>query len=155
MPRRLAWAVLPALAIIGAPPAAAATITAGYVMSDGAGALPVAASSDRLGDWHDAAGARVPGATAADADLASLTIAIAVQRGAGTDRGKAGAPIASRATATATAKTIARLPEPATWVMLILGFGGVGGAVRRQLRRSDERFNEHIRRIVASGDETA
>lgn len=153
MPRRLAWAVLPALAIIAAPPAAAATITAGYVMSDGAGAQPVAASSDRLGDWHDAAGARVPGATAADADLASLTIAIAVQRGAGTDRGKAGAPIASRATATA--KTIARLPEPATWVMLILGFGGVGAAVRRQLRRSDERFNEHIRRIVASADETA
>lgn len=47
---------------------------------------------------------------------------------------------------------VARLPEPATWTMLILGFGAIGGIVRHRLRRSEERFNERIRRIAAGDD---
>lgn len=45
-----------------------------------------------------------------------------------------------------------RLPEPATWGLMILGFGGIAGAMRRRLRKSDADFTARIRRI-ADGDE--
>ncbi len=44
---------------------------------------------------------------------------------------------------------IAHLPEPATWAMLIIGFGAIGALVRRRFRLSEERFNERIRRITS------
>lgn len=50
------------------------------------------------------------------------------------------------------ASRIARLPEPATWAMMIIGFGLIGGAVRRGLRKSDERFNTYIRSITEDAD---
>lgn len=54
--------------------------------------------------------------------------------------------------AAATASRIARLPEPATWVMLIMGFGVIGGLVRRGLKRSDARFDAYIRSITEDAD---
>lgn len=49
----------------------------------------------------------------------------------------------------AKAETPAILPEPATWVMLLLGFGAIGAFVRRKFRKSEERFNQRIRSIEA------
>jgi hypothetical protein len=43
----------------------------------------------------------------------------------------------------------ARLPEPATWAMLVLGFGGIGWMARRHQRRSEAAFTERLRRIAA------
>lgn len=51
--------------------------------------------------------------------------------------------------AEAKADTPAILPEPATWVMLLLGFGAIGAFVRRKFRKSEERFNQRIRSIEA------
>ncbi|WP_294044724.1 PEPxxWA-CTERM sorting domain-containing protein [Sphingomonas sp.] len=42
----------------------------------------------------------------------------------------------------------AHLPEPATWGMLILGFGGIGFGLRRAHQRSEAKFNEKIKRIT-------
>jgi hypothetical protein len=41
-----------------------------------------------------------------------------------------------------------RLPEPATWALMILGFGGVAGAMRHRVRKSERDFNDRIRRIT-------
>lgn len=41
--------------------------------------------------------------------------------------------------ASATAESVAAVPEPATWALMILGFGIVGSALRR--RRTQVRFN--------------
>ncbi len=46
------------------------------------------------------------------------------------------------------------VPEPAAWGMMILGFGVVGAAMRRRIRRSDAAFEEKIRRI-ATGEAIA
>jgi hypothetical protein len=37
--------------------------------------------------------------------------------------------------------TFAAVPEPATWALLILGFGLVGGALRRKERQTRVRYN--------------
>jgi hypothetical protein len=42
----------------------------------------------------------------------------------------------------------AHLPEPASWALLICGFGGIGFALRRAHRRSEAKFDEKIRRIT-------
>ncbi len=47
--------------------------------------------------------------------------------------------------------SISAVPEPATWAMMILGFGAVGGAMRAARRRSDERFDARIKRIAEGG----
>ena len=39
------------------------------------------------------------------------------------------------------------VPEPATWGMMILGFGVVGAAMRRRVRASEVRFNAEIKSI--------
>lgn len=49
----------------------------------------------------------------------------------------------------ATRKSTAMLPEPATWIMMLLGFGAIGGLLRWRFRRSEARFTEKIRRIEA------
>lgn len=41
----------------------------------------------------------------------------------------------------------AAVPEPATWGMMILGFGVVGAAMRRRVRASEVRFETKIKRI--------
>lgn len=41
-----------------------------------------------------------------------------------------------------------RLPEPATWGLMILGFGCVAGAMRHRVRKSERDFNDRIRRIT-------
>ena len=43
----------------------------------------------------------------------------------------------------------ARLPEAATWGMLLLGFGAVGFALRKAKALSDARFEEKIKRLAA------
>jgi hypothetical protein len=52
--------------------------------------------------------------------------------------------IQSFATATPAA---AAVPEPATWGMMILGFGVAGAAMRRRVRASEVRFNAKIKSI--------
>lgn len=49
-------------------------------------------------------------------------------------------------------RLISRLPEPATWVMMILGFGAIGLVIRYGIRRSEARFTARVRRI-AEGEE--
>ena len=44
--------------------------------------------------------------------------------------------------------SISAVPEPATWAMMIIGFGVVGGAMRAAKRRSDETFDAKIKRIA-------
>nr|WP_235532851.1 PEPxxWA-CTERM sorting domain-containing protein [Sphingomonas sp. Leaf412] len=44
------------------------------------------------------------------------------------------------------------LPEPATWALMILGFGGIAGAMRHRLRKSDAEFTERVRRIADGED---
>ena len=58
-------------------------------------------------------------------------------------------PVRRNVMARAKRDEVATLPEPTTWVMLLLGFGAMGGALRWKLRRSEERFNARIRRIEA------
>ena len=41
------------------------------------------------------------------------------------------------------------VPELASWAMMILGMGAVGAAMRRQVRRSDAKFDARIKRIAA------
>lgn len=41
------------------------------------------------------------------------------------------------------------VPEPASWALMIAGFGAVGYGMRRAVRRSDARFDLRIRRIAA------
>ena len=41
-----------------------------------------------------------------------------------------------------------RLPEVATWAMLLIGFGAVGFALRKAKALSDARFEEKIRRLA-------
>lgn len=45
----------------------------------------------------------------------------------------------------ATSSAVAAVPEPATWAMMILGMGAIGFAMRRGIRRSDEKFTAKIR----------
>jgi hypothetical protein len=49
---------------------------------------------------------------------------------------------------TNTAATAA-VPEPASWAMMMLGFGAVGFAMRSAKRRSDVKFDMKIKRIAA------
>lgn len=48
-----------------------------------------------------------------------------------------------------TATAMSHVPEPATWAMLMIGFGMTAAGVRRWMRRSQARFDERIRRIAA------
>lgn len=47
---------------------------------------------------------------------------------------------------------ISRLPEPATWAMMVAGFGLAGYALRRRIRASERRFTERMRRIAEGRD---
>lgn len=58
-------------------------------------------------------------------------------------------PVRRNVLARAAKSEVATLPEPATWVMLLFGFGAMGAALRWKLRRSEARFNARIRRIEA------
>lgn len=44
---------------------------------------------------------------------------------------------------------VAAVPEPATWAMMLIGFGGIGLTIRRAKRRSDEKFEAKIKRLAA------
>ena len=40
------------------------------------------------------------------------------------------------------------VPEPSTWAMMLLGFGGIGLALRKAKARSDEEFEAKIKRLA-------
>lgn len=44
---------------------------------------------------------------------------------------------------------VGSVPEPATWAMMILGFGLIGFGMRNGIRRSNVKFDAKIKRIVA------
>lgn len=44
---------------------------------------------------------------------------------------------------------VAAVPEPASWAMMLVGFGAVGLAMRSAKRRSDVKFDMKIKRIAA------
>jgi PEP-CTERM motif len=43
------------------------------------------------------------------------------------------------------------VPEPASWALMILGFGAVGAVLRRRHLASEAAFTAHVRAIAASG----
>lgn len=50
-----------------------------------------------------------------------------------------------------TLKTVAPVPEPSTWALMLAGFALVGVAMRRAIRTSEQRFTDKVRRIATSG----
>jgi hypothetical protein len=44
----------------------------------------------------------------------------------------------------------AAVPEPASWALMIGGFGLLGGALRRQYRKSENRFTAKVRAVAMS-----
>ena len=44
---------------------------------------------------------------------------------------------------------VAAVPEPATWAMMLIGLAGIGLAVRRAKRLSDEKFEAKIKRLAS------
>jgi hypothetical protein len=46
--------------------------------------------------------------------------------------------------------SVAAVPETATWLMMILGFGAIGAVMRRAHRQSEERFTSQVRAIAAA-----
>ena len=50
---------------------------------------------------------------------------------------------------TGIAAAIAAVPEPAGWALMILGFGLLGLVLRRQVRRSNARFDRAIKQAYA------
>ena len=46
------------------------------------------------------------------------------------------------------ATSISAVPEPATWMMMILGFGLVGGVLRSAYRKSEEEFTRKVRSLA-------
>jgi hypothetical protein len=50
-----------------------------------------------------------------------------------------------------TLKTVAPVPEPSTWALMLAGFALVGVAMRRAIRTSEQRFTDKVRRIATTG----
>lgn len=46
--------------------------------------------------------------------------------------------------------TASAVPETATWMMMIVGFGAVGAMMRRAHRKSEERFTRKVRSLATS-----
>ncbi len=108
----------------------------------------LAAGDGALMTAYDAAGHTI-GSVRGNGDGERVTLVGAIAR------------IAVRPTATAVkpargvtmtergAVAMSHVPEPATWAMLMIGFAMIAAGVRHWLRRSQARFDEHIRRIAA------
>lgn len=45
---------------------------------------------------------------------------------------------------------VAAVPETASWVMMILGFGAIGGMMRRVYRKSEESFTRKVRSLATA-----
>ena len=48
-------------------------------------------------------------------------------------------------------ESVSAVPEPATWAMMLVGFGAVGVTMRRRVRRSEQDFTAKMRRIASGG----
>jgi len=57
-------------------------------------------------------------------------------------------PVAVADLSFAAVKTGSRLPEPATWAMLLSGFVVMAAMIRRRIRLSEASFTERVRRIA-------
>lgn len=156
--RRFVWTVLPAIALSvsvagartssvapPAPPTAIAHHGAVFVFDAAVGGddplnmadTPAGNQGDGFG--HPAASSPSDLGLAA-AGLANGPLATPVQ------------PAPARSAAVAPASK-SRLPEPATWVMLIGGMYGIGALLRRRHRASEAAFTAKIRAIVEAADE--
>lgn len=88
---------------------------------------------------------------ATDAPSTDLGLAAAaLANGPVTSGGHSVAPGTRQALVTTKAK--ARLPEPATWLMLIGGMYGIGAALRRRHRAAEAAFTAKLRSIAAGED---
>ncbi|WP_375391940.1 PEPxxWA-CTERM sorting domain-containing protein [uncultured Sphingomonas sp.] len=79
---------------------------------------------------------------------ASLAMGVAVQTTDGSDI----SPLVVRRfnfSVTYANPVTSAVPEPASWALMIAGFGAVGFSMRRAVRRSDVRFDDRIRRMTA------
>lgn len=159
MLRRLALAILPAVALTATvacahtrlPVIAGADTPTFRASFDTAHAGRAVASSDLSLDGRAFGGGDEPLASNDSSDRSFPVLQ--VEGAASTAQGRQdGARAQPARTANASPSKVARLPEPATWAMMIIGFGLIGGAVRRGLRKSDERFNDYIRRITEDAD---
>lgn len=45
---------------------------------------------------------------------------------------------------------VGAVPEVSTWLMMILGFGAIGGVMRRLHRKSEERFTRKVRSLATA-----
>jgi hypothetical protein len=152
MPRRWIWAVLPFVALAATADARAPMRPAPALVDQ---PLPLEARPDSgLDLFGDDLAIALGGPAAAEHPLLAGQITLP------TDRAATAGPLSSlRArpdprrgavkSQAARPSFIAQLPEPATWAMLIVGFGAIGALVRRRFRLSEERFNERIRRITS------
>lgn len=148
MTRRLVSILLPAAAlcanVAGArmPPVAGNTV----IVPAQADAERAAAALDHMPPPGDNGFSVIPdnaGAPASDLGLAGAALA----------NGPVTVGPAGRRATAVTAKPKSRLPEPATWVMLIGGMYGIGAVLRRRHRASEAAFTARIRAIAASEDE--
>lgn len=157
MLRRFAWVILPVVAL-GAG-IADASMPATPIAGRGAVTLafPAPSRGDRLieiGATDLPAGddaARPAAGNGMDAVPSDLGLAAAALA-----NGPAGAATrrpAGTGQAFVTSKAKARLPEPATWVMLIGGMYGIGAVLRRRHRASEAAFTARVRAIAAERDD--
>jgi len=58
-------------------------------------------------------------------------------------------PVPAGMAAGSGAAAMSHVPEPATWTMLMIGFAMIAAGVRHWMRRSQARFDDHVRRIAA------
>lgn len=93
---------------------------------------------------YDAAG-RTIGSVRGAGDGERVTLVGAIARIAV----RPAAPLAPIGPADVAMSAMSHVPEPATWAMLMIGFGMIAAGVRHWMRRSQARFDERIRRIAA------
>lgn len=152
--RRLIWSALSVAALsagaVGARPAAEArpsTLMTVIVVPRGDDGSPsdIAALSD-AGD-PASLGRRAPDIASLGAGPSDLGLAAA-----GLTNGPLTPARGVNGGAVVAPKAKARLPEPATWLMLIGGMYGIGAALRRRHRASEAAFTAKVR-AIAKGDE--
>ena len=151
--RRLAWALLSAIAL---PASAGAAVPTGTTViafpAASAGDHLIAISTTNIADEGADADRGMPIIdNMSDAPVGDLGLAAAaLANGPVATSARRPVPSASRAAVTTKAK--ARLPEPATWLMLIGGMYGIGAALRRRHRASEAAFTAKLRSIAAGED---
>lgn len=150
--RRFAWSVLPAIAFaVGANasvPAHDAVI--GFPAMSAGDHLIAIASTNVSDDVPEDTGMPVVG-NLSDAPAGDLGLAAAALAN-GPVATRAHRPTVGTSRAAVVTRSKARLPEPATWLMLIGGMYGIGAALRRRHRAAEAAFTAKLRSIAAGED---